>query len=101
MQLGTALIAADPSISSWRNVPNPNQQALRKAVDDKLRQEEIPPVNVKVIDWRMAQVIKDTLKKNIRNQPACMLRFLLLRHYMTSNRLHSITYIPGGGRIKP
>ena len=72
MQQGAALISADQSITSWKNVPNPSQQALRKAVDDQLREEQIPAVNVKVIDWRMAQVIKDTLKKNLKTQPIRM-----------------------------
>ncbi len=63
MQEGAALLASDQTITSWRNVSNPAQQALRRAVDIRLAQEEIPAVNVRVIDWRMAQVIKDTLKK--------------------------------------
>lgn len=93
MQQGAALIMADQSITSWKNVPNPSQQALRKAVDDQLREEQIPAVNVKVIDWRMAQVIKDTLKKNSKGQPARMYSFSssMLRHTGSAKSVIEIT----------
>lgn len=93
MQQGAALIMADQSITSWKNVPNPSQQALRKAVDDQLREEQIPAVNVKVIDWRMAQVIKDTLKKNSKGQPARMYSFSssMLRYTGSAKSVIEIT----------
>ena len=93
MQQGAALISADQSITSWKNVPNPSQQALRKAVDDQLREEQIPAVNVKVIDWRMAQVIKDTLKKNLRSQPTRMYSSSpsVLKHTGSAKRAFELT----------
>jgi hypothetical protein len=54
---------------SWRDFENNLQRELRMRVNERLAREDIPQVTEKIIDWRMAQVMKDRKATKSTAQP--------------------------------